>query len=333
MRKILYRLGFTFLIGLPLVGLIYQLPPVKDRLAWRVDELRGTIKYALAPPEQAIFVPQQQGEKKELPLPQVSTTTPVPSPTLVPIQQTATVQPTLIPTVTPSPLPDQIRLSGVRHEYQGWNNCGPATLAMALSYWDWQGDQYDIAPVTKPNPRDKNVMPYELAGYVETRTELKVLARAGGDLQMIKQLVAAGFLVMVEKGFEGPNVNDWMGHYVLVTGYDNNLASFFTQDSYNGPDLPFPYDQMESYWRAFNFTYLVVYPEDRQSDVQAILGPRIDEAYSDRAAAEKASDEISSLSGRDQYFAWFNRGTSLVALQDYAGAASAFDQAFALYPA
>jgi hypothetical protein len=332
MRKILYRLGFTFLIGLPLLGLIYQLPPVKDRLAWRVDELQAKIKYALAPPEQAIFVPQQQEEKNELPLPQVSTSTPVPSPTLVPVRRTAVLQPTLTSTVTATPLPDQVHLSGIRHEYQGWNNCGPATLAMALSYWDWQGDQYDIAPITKPNPRDKNVMPYELANYVETQTELKVVVRAGGDLEMIKQLVAAGFPVMVEKGFEGPNVDDWMGHYVLVTGYDDRLASFTTQDSYNGPDLPFPYDQMESYWRAFNFTYLVVYPEDRQSDVQAILGPHVDDAYSYQTAAEKASDEIISLSGRDQYFAWFNRGTNLVASQDYASAAETFDQAFAIYP-
>lgn len=315
-----------------MVGLIYQLPPVKDRLDWRVDELRAKLKYALAPPEQAIFVPQQQGENIELPLPQVSTSTPVPSPTLIPIKQTDVLQPTLTPTVTPTPVPAQVQLSGIRHEYQGWNNCGPATLAMALSFWGWQGDQYDVAPITKPNPRDKNVMPYELANYVETQTDLKAIVRVGGNLELIKQLVAAGFPVMVEKGFEGPNVDDWMGHYVLVTGYDDGLASFSTQDSYNGPDLQFPYDQMESYWRAFNFTYLVIYPEDRHFDVEAILGPRIDELYSYQTAAEKASLEISSLSGRDQYFAWFNRGTSLVAVQDYAGAASAFDQAFALYP-
>ncbi len=38
------------------------------------------------------------------------------------------------------------------------------------------------------------------------------------------------------------------------------------------------------------------------------------------------------MSGRDQFFAWFNRGTNLVALQDYVGAAEAFDKAFANYP-
>lgn len=37
------------------------------------------------------------------------------------------------------------------------------------------------------------------------------------------------------------------------------------------------------------------------------------------------------LSGRDLFFAWFNRSPSLVALQDYAGAAASYDQAFGLY--
>ncbi len=37
------------------------------------------------------------------------------------------------------------------------------------------------------------------------------------------------------------------------------------------------------------------------------------------------------LSGTDQYFAWYNRGTNLVALQDYTGAAQAYDKAFELY--
>src|SRR3990170_5794817 len=39
---------------------IYNLPPVNQRLAWRVDDLRMQIKYALNPPEEAIFVPGGQ---------------------------------------------------------------------------------------------------------------------------------------------------------------------------------------------------------------------------------------------------------------------------------
>ena len=39
------------------------------------------------------------------------------------------------------------------------------------------------------------------------------------------------------------------------------------------------------------------------------------------------------MNGREQFFAWFNRGTNLVYLQDHAAAAQAYDTAFALYAA
>jgi tetratricopeptide (TPR) repeat protein len=42
-------------------------------------------------------------------------------------------------------------------------------------------------------------------------------------------------------------------------------------------------------------------------------------------------NETATLSGREQFFAWFNRGANLVYLQNYAEAAQAFDTAFALY--
>lgn len=327
-RRLIIVLPSLLVMGI----LFYNLPPVKSRLGWRVDELRAQLKYALAPPEQAIFVPQQQWETDPLPLPQVYTATSMPSPTPLPLDQPATPLPTALPAVTPTPLPGKIQLSGMRHEYQGWNNCGPATLSMALSFWGWQGDQYDIAPITKPNSRDKNVMPYELADYVEAETSLKLISRVGGEIDLLKRFLAAGLPVIVEKGFEGPDFDGWMGHYVLVTGFDDLEQAFTLQDSYYGLDQAMGYAALDRFWRAFNFTYLVVYPPERNEVVMELLGPQADENLNDLHAAQKASDEISSLVGRDQYFAWFNRGTNLVALQDYAGAAAAYDQAFALYP-
>ncbi len=313
--------------------LVFNFPPVKSRFAWRVDEFRATIKYALSPPEQVVFVPQE-GENTTLentPPPE-PTTIPTQSPTIPSVRPTSAFTLNSTSTLTPTPVPGSIQLTGFRHEYQGWNNCGPATLSMALSYWGWEGDQYDIAPITKPNPRDKNVMPYEMADYVETQTDLKVISRAGGELDLLKKFIAAGFPIIIEKGFEGPEFDGWMGHYELITGYDDTINRFTAQDSYIGPDLKLDYDYIQSHWRAFNFTYLVVYPEGREPEVIKILGIQSEKAFNDQFVAQKASGETLLLSGRDQFFAWFNRGTSLVALQDYAGAATAYDQAFSLYP-
>ncbi|HEY3313086.1 MAG TPA: tetratricopeptide repeat protein, partial [Anaerolineales bacterium] len=85
-------------------------------------------------------------------------------------------------------------------------------------------------------------------------------------------------------------------------------------------------------WRAFNYIYLVVYPPEREAEVQAILGADWDETTSYQNAAQRASTEIAKLSGRDQFFAWYNRGTSLAGLNDYLGAAAAYDEAFKIYP-
>lgn len=311
---------------------IYNLPPVQDRVGWRVAELMARVKYAISPPEEVVFVPQ---EKATLSTQAVPIT---PTPATVVSSTTAVITPSPTPgssntlTRTPTPIPQKIELTGFKHEYQTWNNCGPATLGMALSFWDWEGDQRPIAAFTKPNSRDKNVMPYELTAFVEEKTDLMVLARVDGDIELLKRLIASGFPVIVEKGFEGPDFEGWMGHYALATGYSDSDQRFTLQDSYYGPNQVMKYEDLESYWRAFDFTYLVVYPPERQEEIETILGGDMDEEDNYRFAAQRASDEIYALTGRDQFFAWFNRGTNLVRLQDYAGAAAAYDQAFALYP-
>lgn len=318
----------VFLIGIPV---IYNLPPVRERLDWRVAELTARLKYALSPPEQVVFIPK---EKDIQIVPTISTqsSTLVPSVTITPALSAKQPVSSPTPTAILKSIPGSIQLTGFRHEYQTWNNCGPATLGMALSFWGWKGNQQPIAAFTKPNPRDKNVMPYELTAYVEQETQLGIISRVGGDIDLLKRLMASGTPVIIEKGFEGPKVEGWMGHYVLVTGYDDSDQRFTLQDSYYGPNQVMTYADLESYWRAFNFTYLVVYPPERQADIEAILGPLTKEEYSEQLAAQTASEDIYTLTGRDQFFAWFNRGSSLAALQDYAGAAQAYDQAFAVYP-
>ena len=311
------------ILGIPV---IYNLPAVQERVGWRVAELTARIKYAFSPPEEVIFVPE---ENTISPTGAVIPPTPIPT-NSTPDAKSNLPQPTS--TQTLMPIPKSISLTGVQHEYQTWNNCGPATLAMGLSYWKWDGDQSIIADFTKPNPRDKNVMPYELADYVEEKTQLQVSLRVGGEISLLKRFLAAGFPVITEKGFEGRDFEGWMGHYVLVTGYSDSGQQFKFQDSYYGPDQVMEYKDFETYWRAFNFTYLVVYPAESKDEIMEILGSQADEEFNYRYAAQKASDEIYTLNGRDQFFAWFNRGANLVSLQDFAGAALAYDEAFAIYP-
>jgi len=327
-RMMTYLAVAIFVMALTAAALILL---SSDSLNWRLDTLKAQVKYAINPPEQVVFVPAgtvlatATPNFTRTPTPTISLITPVATDT--PTVPTATPSPTLSPT----PLPPGAMLTGILHQYQMWNNCGPANLAMALSFWGWKGDQRDTAAFLKPNPRDKNVMPYEMEAYVDQETDLEAVVRVGGDLQTLKALVAAGLPAIVEKGFEGVGFDGWMGHYQVVSGYDDARGVFAVQDSYKGPDLEISYVDMLEDWQAFNYTYLVIYPPDRRQQVLDILGLRAYDNFNYHTAEQKAVQEAASLSGRDLFFALFNQGENRVVLQDYAGAASAFDAAFANY--
>jgi tetratricopeptide (TPR) repeat protein len=291
------------------------------------------------PPEQVVFVPQEQIEaivKSTLqaltPSPAaISTADEISTATPTDLSATTTQAPS--PTMTPSPtaIPDQFLLTGIQHEYQRFNNCGPANLSMTLSYWDWAGDQSDTAAYLRGGEYDKNVMPSEMAAYVNESSDLSAIVRVGGDLETIKRFIAAGFPVLIEKGYDPPD-DDWMGHYLTFNGYDDNLSQFTTQDSLILPDFPVPYEQVEEHWRDFNNTYLIIYPPEREADVQSILDWDADEVDNFQSTAQRALQETTTLDGRELFFAWFNLGNNLVALGDYVGAAEAYDSAFAVYP-
>ena len=316
---------------------IYFLPPVHDRLAWRVDEQILRVRYQINPPQEVVFVPQEQNTARATST-QIPSPTPSPSPTSAPTQAgpTQTSAPSPTPTITATPLPGKVSLQGVRYDDQHgrFNYCAPANLSMALSYWGWDGNKDTLGPVIKPDPKDKNVMPYEMADYVLEHTEFDVAVRVGGDLYTIKRFIAAGYPVLVEKGtylHDLTGVVSWMGHYQVITGYDDEAQEFTTQDSYMRPDYIVPYEKMLRNWRAFNYTYLIIYPPDMQAEVTSLLGEDLDETSNYQRAAQRASDEIFALEYSDQFFAWFNRGTNLMYLQDYAGAAEAYDNAFTIY--
>ncbi|MBP6209993.1 MAG: C39 family peptidase [Anaerolineales bacterium] len=335
-----------------LVGL-YNLPPIHSRLAWRVDAIRTQVIYYFNPPSDAVFQPSEQGPltietaietaRAEYSL----TLTPQASALNTP---TPTKGPTLTPTATFAPVPASVILPGVIYvdQHERWNYCGPANLTMALNFWGWKGNRDDVAKVVKPGSgdtrvnfidrgkADKNVMPYEMVDFVNENTEYRALVRLGGDEALIKRLIAAGFPVVVEKGYYERDTTgkiSWLGHYLFTTGYDDAQGGFIVQDAYTKPgkNIVSKYNDYQDGWRAFNYIFMVVYPAGREEEMLTALGPWVDETWAAQHALEMAEKEIKTLKGNNLFFAWFNKGTSHVALREYADAAVAYDQAFATY--
>jgi tetratricopeptide (TPR) repeat protein len=343
-RALLIAIPLTCLV-MALLGLgLYQIPFVQDRLSVRLDNWRAQVKYALNPPQEAIFIPQSTIDTSlQVTLQAIQPTlthTPLPSPTITRPGPKATQAPTHTPSLTPTPLPVAVRLPGVKYEHQHnrWNYCGPANLSMALTFWGWKGDRDVVGAAIKPEDKDKNVMPYEMEDFVDTQVEgLRALTRQGGEISLVQRLVSAGFPVLAEKGYYEYDYNGklgWMGHYQFITGYDEAQGVFIVQDTYrDGPDHPVLYADFITGWRSFNYIFLVAYPAERQDQVLALLGEWADPQWASQHALELAQAEASILTGVDQFFAWFNVGTSHISLLQYFDAAMAYDYAFQLYAA
>jgi tetratricopeptide (TPR) repeat protein len=200
-----------------------------------------------------------------------------------------------------------------------------------LRYWGWQGDQRNTEDWLRPNENDSNVMPEEMAAFVESTTDLKAFVRYGGSLEMIKALIAAGFPVILETGHH-PDKDWWMGHYVTINAYDDSQSIFFAQDSLIMADFPIPYEEIRNkWWRDFNRVYLVIYPAEREQEISAILGENFDPVTNLQYTLELNKNELPQLAARDLFFGLFNQGATYFKLGQIPEAVAFFDQAFSLY--
>ncbi|MEN8173171.1 MAG: C39 family peptidase [Chloroflexota bacterium] len=323
-RKLLIIAGIV--VGAAFLAvMLYQIPYIHQRAAWRLD-LAYTYLRGVVYPADAV------------PTPKPVTAVPVealnPSPT---VTATATVTSTQVleitstPAPSPTPIPEKVDLPYYGWEQQDWNNCGPAALSMYLNFYGWEGNQFDISNVIKPTRGDRNVNIEELAHFSRNYAGwLETQYRVGGDLELLKQLLAAGIPVMIESSFYfggpyWPNDDLWAAHYLLVTGYDSEAGTFTVQDTYRGPNQTLKAGTLDENWQSFNRVFVLIYLPAQKESVLDILGPLWDDTYSHQRAMEMAEAEIAT--DPEDAFAWFNLGSNHVYFEQYEQAAQAYDQA------
>ena len=260
-----------------------------------------------------------------------ATTLVVPSPTAAPS-----------PTVTPWPVPAAARMTGFTHVYQEWNNCGPATMVMALTHFGRVHSQRDTARVLRPNPEDRNVTPSEMAQFVNAQENLRGMARVNGDLNLLKRFLTNDIPVIIEIGLDPPGEYRWLGwygHYLLPIAYDDAAGQIWVYDSWLGTsEVPqtnadpngrvLSYDELESDWAQFNRSFIVLYGVEQESLVRDLLGEVTDDEIMWQRSLERA--QADARREADNAFYWFNLGTSYNALGQFEEAAVAFDQARAI---
>jgi len=277
--------------------------------------------------------------------PSPTLTLPLPSPTegrSLPPTPTRIASPTAMPTFTqlPAPTPTpahrpaapSVELTGLTHAWQTWNNCGPVTLAMNLSYFGSTLNQAQVGAALRPNKEDKNVSPEELAAFARSQG-FRASAHVNGDAQRLRLLLSNGVPVLIETWLE-PEPGDGMGHYRLLTGYDDARGEWIAFDSYVStgvdPKQPYrgirlPYDDLARLWAVFNRAYVLVYTGDQAPAVLSILGEDAGEADMWQRALLSAQEAVRQQP--DDPFAWFNLGTDLVVAGHFEQAANAYDRA------
>ena len=297
---------------------IYQIPRVNEAIAWRIEKFTLYAKNTINPPG---------------PVPTALPVTPQPTASLTIPTSTVVANISATATATLPPLPAQASIPSPEYEKQTPNNCGPATLSMALHMYGWEGAQADIAAFIKPVTGDRNVNPEELRYYVRTQAGwLNLEYRVGGSIETLKRLIAANYPVIVESVTSldpndalGPTDDLWAAHYLLLTGYDDSAQSFTIQDSYHGADLKITYSQLEEEWKPFNNLYLVMYFPEFEEEMKTLLASNWDPNLNRQNTL--AASQADSAKNPTDAFAWFNVGSNLVYFDRYEEAALAYDKA------
>ncbi len=224
------------------------------------------------------------------PTPSAEPDAPLPEPT-----------PTATSTSTPyyQPAGEQTELAGLNHYWQTWNNCGPATLAMQLSYFGSTMNQEAVRQTLRPNREDKNVSPWELAEFARSQG-YNALAQVNGDTDRLKLLLSNGIPVLIETWLV-PEPNDGMGHYRLLTGFEDESQTWIAYDSYIStgidPNQPYrgislPYAEVDKFWPVFNYTYVLIFTNEQAELVESILGEDADSGAMWQRALDEAESSV-----------------------------------------
>jgi tetratricopeptide (TPR) repeat protein len=238
--------------------------------------------------------------------------------------------------VAESNLPPTTLLNGFTWIHQGTNRCSAAALSIHLSYYQpVTAETYYALAGRELNTfgADASVRIEEMAAVAQKYGHGAVVRR-GGTIELMKQLLAAGFPILVENSyFEGDDwYHDWLSHNRVLMGYDENLGEFYFQDPLLGyPDgkrVAYKYADFDARWRPFNRDYMVLYHLQDEALVQSILGEQWDKTFNANYVLEVSQAEIAN--GQADNYAYFNLGWAQLQLGMNEEAAASFEAALNL---
>lgn len=217
-------------------------------------------------------------------------------------------------------------VSGVPQYAQTFNNCGPATLSMIMTWAGTPKDQHELGRLMRPyqNPQgdndDKSINSEEFVSWAES-FNLYALRRPNGSYNLLKTFIANDIPVVV-KSWLHPNED--IGHFRIIKGYDDINQVFIQDDSYDGPNLTLSYADFNAMWQPFNYEYFIVVPKEKTALVQVILAEETDETTAWKNAIIRANAELQN--NPDSVYPIFNKALAAYYLGNYTETVTLFEQ-------
>ncbi len=198
------------------------------------------------------------------------------------------------PTFSTIRLPEKMILEGGYQVFQSFNNCGPASLSMLLSYFDIYKSQEHLGEQLRPyqiangDNDDKSVTMDEIAIKAK---EFGLIAfhRPNGNIQLLKQFIASDIPVLTRTWLDQ---GEDIGHYRIVKGFDDTTWQIIQDDSFQNKNLRFSYPDFEELWKKFNYEYVVLVPKTKQSIAEKIIGENLDIQKSWTKAVDNSKQEL-----------------------------------------
>jgi hypothetical protein len=228
------------------------------------------------------------------------------------------------PRPTPKDAPASLVVSDMKHVWQSLNNCGPAAVVMALSALGVDVNQETARLALRGTDVRRGMGPQGVGPWVKENFNLRSTWRNGGTNDLLKRLIANGFVPMVTQWMQDPSVSR-IAHWRTVRGYDDKLGVFYVNDSMLGNMVQLSYDWFGRNWQSFAYRYMVIYQPQDEALLQAVIGKDWSELYVRQAMYERAKDEAI---GQNTNFAWLAYGEAAYANGVFDEAVAAFEHGF-----
>ncbi len=225
---------------------------------------------------------------------------------------------------TPKDAPGAAVFDDMKHVWQSLNNCGPAAVVMALSTFGVDANQ-EVARLALRGPDVRRGMgPQGVDPWVKENWGLRSTWRNDGTNDLLKRLVANGFVPMVTQWMQDPTVSR-IAHWRTVRGYDDAQGVFFVNDSMLGNMVALSYDWFGRNWQSFQYRYMVIYRPEQEPLLHAVIGKDWSEPVMRQSLYERAKTEAIA---QNTNFAWLAYGEAAYANGVFEEAVAAFEHGF-----